>query len=185
MARRRRTSLALRQKLGGAIRLGLVLALLVGVNIYVFFFSPGSLKQVSQAAQAASTRGVADPGLAQPQAVPTPAPVSAPGAPAAPRAKPKKHDGNLKEHEGLGAMLRREGLTPADADGALRALAQAMNFRKEVHAGLGYTVRLDAGGRLEELELRAAPGAIYRVTRGADGKLGAERLASTPRLVHH
>jgi len=170
------------QKLGGAVRLGLVLALLVGVNIYVFFFSRGSLKQVSQAAQAASTRGAADPGLAEPAPVPAPAPAAA--APA-PRAKPKKHDGNIKEHEGLGAVLRREGLTPADADGALRALAQVMTFKKEVHAGVGYTVRLDAGGRLDELELRAAPGVIYRVSRGADGKLGAERLASTPRLVHH
>ncbi len=164
------------------MRLGLVLALLVGVNIYVFFFSPGSLKQVSQAAQAASTRGVADPGLAE--AAPSPVP-SPPAAPSAPRAKPKKREGNLKEHEGLGAMLRREGLTPADADGTLRALAQVMTFKKEVHAGVGYTIRLDAGGRLDELELRSAPGATYRVTRGADGKLGAERLASTSRLVHH
>lgn len=172
----------LRQKLGGAVRLGLVLALLVGVNIYVFFFSPGSLKQVSQAAQAASTRGVADPGLVQPAVAPAPAPAAATPPP---RVKPKKHEGNLKEHEGLGAMLRREGLTPADADGTLRALAQVMTFKKEVHAGLSYTVRLDAAGRLEELELRTAPGVTVRVSRGADGKLAAERLASTPRLVHH
>jgi len=30
------------QRFGGAIRLGLVLAILVGVNVYVFFFSRGA-----------------------------------------------------------------------------------------------------------------------------------------------
>lgn len=195
MARRRRSALALRQKLGGAVRLGLVLAILVGVNVYVFFYSPGSLKSVSQAAQAASLHGADDHGLATTSApaaeatgtgtAPPPPAGTAGPAPATPRAKPRKHDGTLKEREGLGVLLRREGLAPADADGVLRALAAVMSFRKEIHGGLGYTVRLDATGRLDEFELRAAPGVIYRVTRGPEGKLGAERLASTPRLVHH
>jgi len=155
-----------------------VLSLLVGVNVYVFFFSPGSLKQVSQAAQAASTLSPGDPALitAQPEAAPVQGPLPAP-APLVPHAKPKRHDGTLKEHEGLGAALRREGLASPDADGVLRALSPIMNFKKELRAGLGYSVRLDGNGRLEGFELRVGPGVVYHVTRGPDAKLTVDKTA--------
>lgn len=188
MSRRRRPWRAILGQLGGTFRLGVVLALLVGVNIYVFFFSPGSLRQVSQAAQAASTRAPVEDALAEAapaQAAPAATPAASTGTATPPKAKPRKHEGSVKEREGLGAVLRREGLLPRDADAALRALQPIMNFRKELRAGQGYTIRLDAGGRLEALELRVTPTVAYAVTRGPDGKLTAERLASAPRLGHH
>jgi hypothetical protein len=201
VARRRRSSRAFRRQIGGTLRLGSVLAILVGVNIYVFFYSPGSLKQVSDAAQAASTRAPEDRGLlpavapaepvAPPPTTPTGAaaaasPSAAPAAaaaPASPSATPtranrsRRHDGTLRDREGLGAVLKREALASVDADGVLRALQPLMNFKKDLHAGQVYTLRLDANGRLEAFELRAAPGVVYTVVRGADGKLAGARNA--------
>jgi hypothetical protein len=205
VSRRRRSSRAFRRQIGGTLRLGTVLVILVGVNIYVFFYSPGSLKQVSDAAQAASTRAPGDRGL-----VPAPPPsaqavesypataagsasaagaaspaaaTAAAAAPVNPAAlparanRPRRHDGTLRDHEGLGAVLKREALASIDADGVLRALQPLMNFKKDLHAGQTYTLRLDANGRLEAFELRAAPGVVYTVVRGADGKLAGARNA--------
>jgi hypothetical protein len=152
VARKRRK----RRRHGSTLRLFAILVGLVGINVYVFFYSPGNLKQVSQAAQAASVGALAEP-----------APV--PAAPVA-KAAGKKKDGTVKEREGLGAVLRREALLPADADAVLRALQPVMDFKKEIHGGQRYTLRTAADGKLESFELRAASGATYAAVR-EDGKL--------------
>lgn len=137
---------------------------LVGVNVYVFFFSPGSLKQVSQAAQAA-TRAAADE-------KPVPVPPS--------KASVRRKDGSIHEREGLGAALRREGLLLADANAVLRALQPIMDFKKELRAGQRYVLRLAGDGRLDGFELRAAPGLVYSVG-WEDGKLVGKKVESAPK----
>jgi hypothetical protein len=176
VSRRRRSSRKLQERLGGSLRLGAVLATLVGVNVYVFFFSAGSLRQVKQAAQAAATRGPDDPELLGLPGVA--APVAAPVA-ALPEVPVKTRRGVVKERESLGATLRREGLYASDSAGTLRALQPLMNFKKELRAGLAYSLRFDAQGRLERFELRESPALSYVVARGSDGKLSGERLEAS------
>jgi hypothetical protein len=148
------------------------------VNVYVFFFSQGSIAQVKQAAQAASLRAPDDPALSgrappavEGAAAPAPPPVSAVGSGGAIQSR----KGTVRDHEGLGAVLRREGLSGPDADAALRALQPIMNFKKEVRGGQAYTIRL-AGGRLEWFELKVGGGITCTAQRGADGKFAAERV---------
>jgi len=166
MVSRKRRAARVRQGSGqwaATLRLTAVLLVLVGINVYVFFFSSGSLKQVSQAAQAASTHEA------------TPAPAVAPTV-ATPVAHGSRKDGTVREHEGLGGVLRREGLVAADVDAVLRALQPIMGFKRELHAGQKYTVRTGADGRLEGFELRAAPGVVYTVAK-VDGKWTGKKSA--------
>jgi len=146
------------------------LAVLVGINVYVFFFAPGSLRQVSQAAQAASTHS---PDGKEVDPAPPPLPSVAPAA------KSTRRDGTVHEREGLGGVLRREGLASADADAVLRALQPIMGFKRELHAGQKYTLRVGGDGRLEAFELRAEPGVTYTVAR-VDGKWTGKRSPPPP-----
>jgi hypothetical protein len=153
-----------------SLRLAAVLAVLVGVNVYVFFFAPGSLKQVSQAAQAAQT--------GEPIGIDAP-PTRAGPVVAAAAGKGTRKEGMVHEHEGLGAALRREGLAAADADHVLRALAPIMGFKRDVHGGQRYTLRIGADGQLEGFELKAGKGVVFTVAR-VDGKwLGRKAQSST------
>jgi hypothetical protein len=150
-----------------------VLAILVGINVYVFFFSPGSLKQVSQAAQAAATTHDAGGRDLTP---PTPTvPVVAPAA------KASRRDGVVREHEGLSGVLRREGLAPADADAVLRALQPVLSFKRDIRAGQKYAIRLGGDGRLEGFELRAGAGVVYTVGRlDGTGKWSGKKSGPAP-----
>jgi hypothetical protein len=136
-------------------RLFLVFAALVGINVYVFFYSKGSLKVVQQAAQAASTRAAEKP------REPTPLP---------PSVTLTRREGALKEREGLGSALRREGLAAGDVDDALRALRPLLDFKRDLRAGQKYTLRVAPGGRLATFELRAGT-TVYVVSRAPDGRL--------------
>jgi hypothetical protein len=153
----------------GALKLFIVFLVLVGINVYVFFFSPGNLQTVSKAAQAASL-GPA------PKPLPPPAPEPV---------RLVTRDGGVRDGEGLGAALRREGVRAADVDAALRALRPLLDFKRQIHAGQKYRLRLLPGGTLSSLELRA-PSGVYAVARAPDGRLlgGKGRLASRRRPVH-
>jgi murein DD-endopeptidase MepM/ murein hydrolase activator NlpD len=148
------------------IRLGIVFALLVGINVYVFFFSSRSIDEVKKDLPKTEAAQIVDEGAA---ASPSPSPSPSPSA-----EKPgfEKH-GTVKEGEGLGAVLGREGLTPPESNEVIRALAPIMNFKKEIRSGQKYTLRYDAQGRLVGFELRASPVSVYQVERGPDGKLVA------------
>jgi hypothetical protein len=152
------------------LRLTAILLVLVGINVYVFFYSPGNLKQVSKAAQAASVGALAE---VAPAATP-------PVGPAPARPVGKKRDGTVREREGLGAVLKREGLTPADADAVLRALSPVMDFKKEIHGGQKYSLRLGVDGRLDSFELRAGSGVAY-VAEREDGKLVGKKTGAIAR----
>ena len=142
--------------------------LLVGINAYVFLVSPRSLQSVARAAQAASTAKnelqLAPPVESRPLTV---------------------RQGSVREREGLGSALRRDGVAARDVDRALRALRPLIDFRK-IHAGQRYKLALDADGALAAFELRAG-GMVYAVARVPGGKLlGAMApLASKGRSGHH
>ena len=157
--RRRKISRA-----GNTLRLALVVAVLIGVNVYVLFFSSGSLKHVQQAAREA----VAEAGTTIP----------APAAPVVSQ-KPRSVTGKVRDGESLGGVLRREKLRPDDTDATLRALGPVMDFRKEIQSGQKYSIQLDDSGRLTKLELRTVKGPAYVVARDASGNLIA-REGRTP-----
>jgi hypothetical protein len=167
VSRKRRS--ATRTGAQGAFKLFLVFLVLVGLNVYVFFFSPGNLTVVSPAAHTASLWAA-------------PPPVVAPTLPALDL---EKREGAVREREGLGSALRRDGVRAADVDGALRALRPLLDFKKQIVVGQRYTMRLGPEGQLHALELRA-PSGVYGVARVPDGRLlgGKGTLASRRRPVH-
>jgi hypothetical protein len=161
MARRRKSA----RKSGsnnGTLALALVFLALVGINVYVFFFSSRSLHHVSQAAQVNAA------GLDEPQAAPASSAAASVAA-----AQPTRHtDGTIRAREGLGQTLKREGLQPPAVDEVIRALTPVMNFKKDLREGQRYTLETDGAGRVSSFALEASSGR-YHVERGADGKLVA------------
>lgn len=157
MSRKRRAATAAGAQ--GAFKLFLVFLVLAGINVYVFFFSPGNLKSVSRAAQAASLGDA-------PKPLPPPAPM----------ATHTVREGTVRDAEGLGSALRRDGVRASDVDGALRALRPLLDFKRQIQAGQKYRVRLAPGGTLWALELRA-PSGQFGVSRAPDGTLLAGKRA--------
>ncbi len=176
--RRKRTD-----RLRGTIQLAVVFALLVGINVYVFFFSSRSIKQVKKAVPAEGgpppmeKAEMVDPGLAAGEVPGAPAGGDAPPEPPAAIAG-REVPGVVKEGESLGGILRREGLTPPETDEVIRALAPIMNFRKELRTGQKYVMRYDDLGRLIGFTLRVTPLDQYEVVRGPDGKLSGRKVAA-------
>jgi hypothetical protein len=134
-----------------AFKLSLVFLFLVGINVYVFFFSAGSLKSVSRAAQVASL----PPSKTRPAVVPVEPQWTA-------------REGAVRAGEGLGSALRRDGLPAAEVDRLLRALRPLLDFRRDIVVGQKFRVASTAGGRVVSFEMRAA-GVVYAVARAPNG----------------
>lgn len=156
------------------LRLGLVFTVLVGINVYVFFFRAGNVNDLKK--ELDSTRIQNATGLVQ-----RPASAEAPGTrgdgldreagePNAGRAV----EGKVRKGDSLGGLLKREGLATADADQVIRALRPVLDF-KSIREGQVYVIRYDDDGKLESFELRATPVVLYRVERGSDDKLVGKR----------
>ena len=133
----------------GTIRLGLVLAVLVAVNIYVFFIREGtSIPAVKRAS------------------------VNAPAADAGPAAPPaeagRRVKGAVQASDSLGKILRREGLAQPEADALIRALSPVMDLRK-IRAGQSYRLHLDDTGLLLVFEFDVSDSITVRADRAADG----------------
>jgi hypothetical protein len=151
----------------------MVFAVLVGINVYVFFFSPDSLRMVAQAAETVSIKAGRDPRLVLPP-------------PVAVDPTLETREVTLREGEGLGAALRREGLAASEVAASLRALRRLLDFKRDLRPGQKITLRRDSAGRLVVVELRAGKLA-YAVHRAPDGRLlgGKGPLAKAPRVSHH
>ena len=153
-------------------RLFLVLVALVGINVYVFFYSPDSLRMVAQAAETVSLRGTERPLVLPPLVAVEP--------------RLESRQVTVREGEGLGAALRREGLSAAEVDGTLRALRRLCDFKRDLRGGQKVTLRRDSAGRLVVVDLRVG-GIAYAVHRAPDGRLlgGKGPLAKGKRVSHH
>jgi murein DD-endopeptidase MepM/ murein hydrolase activator NlpD len=152
------------------VRLGLVLAVLVGVNLYVFLWrDQTSIPDVMEMAAVASD---GDP-LAH--AGSTPAAADAEAAPSASPEAGRWIDGQVEPDDSLGQILRREGLDPPQADELIRALQPVMDLRK-IRAGQTYRLHLDDDGRVLAFELVVHRTLTLRVDRGADGALSARAV---------
>src|SRR5688572_14369284 len=169
MVERRRMSRRKRRARSGtmrsSIRLGVVLALLVGINVYVFFFRGGtSIPDVQKAVKEAKIPGAPAPGGEAP--APAAKPAAAPAAPAV----GKSLEGTIQKGDSLLKILEKAGVDANEANEVVDALKPIMDF-KNIREGQAWFLRFDDEGGVLGFELRASPVLLFRVERGADGKL--------------
>lgn len=79
-------------------------------------------------------------------------------------------DGAVKSGDSLGRILKRENLTPPEADEVIRALRDHLDFRK-IRPGQTYRMHFDDNGVLLEFEFRVSRTVTVRVQRNDDGDL--------------
>lgn len=155
----------------GGAWVALVLGALVLVNLYVFVWdkktSIGAIqKKASEATPAAS--------------LPSKPLVEAPAAPA-PIAPPAVIEGKVAKGDTLGRLLKRSGLSGAEADEVLRAVADVFDA-KTMRPGQSFRIQRGADGRLELFELVLSKVQTVRAERQADGELAGKADSSQTRI---
>lgn len=147
----------------GTLRLGLVLGVLVVVNLYVFLFrDKTSIPEVMDKARVA-TEPAPPPELPEEPEVLEPEEVG------------RWVTGEVQGGDSLGQILRREGLTPPEADALIRALREHMDLRK-IRAGQKYRIHFDDAGTLLAFEFEVTQLQTVRASRAADGTIQASLL---------
>jgi murein DD-endopeptidase MepM/ murein hydrolase activator NlpD len=152
----------------GSVRLGMVFAILIGVNVYFFFLRGGtSLRALMKTTELAKH----DPSAASAMVTPS-------GGTAQSAARPKSDDATAEEArvvEGVMAdsdtVERRwkgDGLSPKQVNDVAASLGKLFDLRT-VRAGHGYTLRFDGEDHLRSLEYRVSPALAYHVVREGDG----------------
>jgi hypothetical protein len=163
----------------------LVLAALVVVNLYVFVWdkqtSVGAIKR--EAEHATPTAMVPSQPLAP---VVAPGSGSGPGSGSAAQATPAPIgppgliDGKVSKSDTLGRVLKKSGLTAAEADEVIRALSGVFDF-KTLRAGQSYRIERGPDGRVKAFELSVGKLQTVRAERGAGGALVGKADSSQPR----
>lgn len=167
-----------RSRSSSSLRLGVVLAGLVIINLYVFVWRDGtSIQDVMEKASVAGTqKGLfadddeGDPGKA---AAETEAGAIAEDEAADPDGT--VIDADIQSGESLGPILLRAGLTASEADKLLRALEPHVDF-KTIQVGQHYRIELSDTGELSRFELSLSKLERVVVTRTADGTLEAKTI---------
>ncbi|CAN5792173.1 M23 family metallopeptidase [soil metagenome] len=167
---------------GGAWVL-LVLGALVLVNLYVFVWdkktSVGAIKQ-----QAADASAKAPPALIPSQPlVPVVAPAARGALPsaAAPVGPPGSIDGKVGKSDTLGRLLKKSGLSGAEADEVIRALAGVLDF-KTIRAGQSFRIERGPDGRVKLFELIVSKVHTVRAERQPSGELVGKGDTSQTRI---
>ncbi|HEY0190833.1 MAG TPA: M23 family metallopeptidase [Kofleriaceae bacterium] len=161
-----------------------MLGALVIVNLYVFVWnkktSVGAIKREAERATPLATLPsrpldsgvVATPGaVAAGSAAPAPAPIGPPGT----------IDGKVGKTDTLGRVLKKSGLTAAEADEVIRALSGTFDF-KTMRAGQTYKIERGADGRVKVFELVVSKVQTVRAERGPDGLLTGKASNSQTKL---
>src|SRR5262245_19972079 len=171
----------------------LVLAALVVVNLYVFVWdkqtSVGAIKR--EADRATPTAMVPSRPL---EPAPTSAGSAAPAA--APIGPPGVIDGKVGKSDTLGRLLKKSGLSAAEADEVIRSLSGVFDF-KSLRAGQTFRIERGPDGRVKVFELVVSkvqtvraersgpePGPLGSMTRGrgSDGALVGKADNSQTRI---
>ncbi|HEX8109795.1 MAG TPA: hypothetical protein VF516_18820 [Kofleriaceae bacterium] len=157
----------------------LVLAALVVVNLYVFVWdkqtSVGAIRR--EADRATPTATVPPHPLAEPGAGSGSAPPSAPAPPSDP---PGVIQGKVGKSDTLGRVLKKSGLSAAEADEVIRALSGVFDF-KTMRAGQAFRIERGPDGRVKSFELAVGKTGNVRADRGADGALVGKAAGAQPR----
>ena len=170
----------------GTLRLGVVLLGLVLVNLYVFLWRGGtSIPDVMEQAAVASGGGeaaAAQPAHDQPEE----------GDPAEPPAPGDERGGEpddpgrwveseVQDGDSLHKILKREGLTPPEAEAVIRALGSKMDLRS-IKVGQHYRLHFDDAGTLTELEFHISRLSVARVVRDPAGEMVCERTDAETKI---
>jgi hypothetical protein len=150
----------------------LVLAALVVVNLYVFVWdkqtSVGAIRR--EADRATPTAMVPSHPLAEPgRGSGAESGAARPSAPA-PIGPPGVIQGKVGKSDTLGRVLKKSGLSGAEADEVIRALSGVFDF-KTMRAGQAFRIERGADGRVKAFELAVGKTQSVRADRGADGAL--------------
>jgi len=166
-----------------------VLGALVIVNLYVFVWdkktSVGAIKHQAEAATV--TPAAALP--SQPLLAPAPAPAAAQHAAAtaalapapAPVGPPGTIDGKVGKSDTLGRLLKKSGLSAAEADEIIRSLSGVLDF-KTIRAGQTYRIERGPDGRVKLFELVVSKVHTVRAERAATGELVGKADDSQTRI---
>lgn len=148
----------------------LILAALVFVNLYVFVWdkktSVAAIKQKAQEAPAMALPSATLPVTAAPSttnagdASHVPAPVAPPGA----------IEGKVGKSDTLGKLLKKSGLSAAEADEVIRSLSGVLDFKK-IRPGQPFKIERGADGRVQLFELELSKVQKVRTERQGTGEL--------------
>jgi hypothetical protein len=181
----------------------LVLAALVVVNLYVFVWdkqtSVGAIRREADRATPTAMvppHPLAAPGTGSGSAAPSaPAPIGPPGgiersetggggtdgsAGGAGGRAPRGIEGKVGRSDTLGRVLKKSGLTAAEADEVIRALSGVFDF-KTMRAGQTYRIERGPDGRVKSFELAVGKTQNVRADRGTDGALVGKPAGAQPR----
>jgi hypothetical protein len=156
----------------------LVLAALVVVNLYVFVWdkqtSVGAIRREADRATPTAmvpSHPLADAGTGSGSARPSaPAPVDPPGV----------IQGKVGKSDTLGRVLKKNGLSGAEADEVIRALSGVFDF-KTMRAGQAFRIERGPDGRVRSFELTVGKTQTVRADRGSDGALVGTATGAQPR----
>ena len=169
------------RKPGGWV--ALVLGALVVVNLYVFVWdkqtSVGAIKREADRATPAATLPARP--LSEPRAPAAGSGSPAPGIAPAPIGPPGVIDGKVGKSDTLGRVLKKSGLTAAEADEVIRALSGVFDF-KTMRAGQTYRIERGPDGRVKSFELVVSKVQTVRAERGPSGALVGKADNSQTRI---
>jgi hypothetical protein len=141
-----------------------VLGALVVVNLYVFVWDQKTgVRAIKQQAEAKSLPAMAIP--AQPLAE-----APAPAAPANVIPDTKVIEGKVGKADTLGKLLKKNGLTAAEADEIIRALSGVLDFRT-IRAGQPFRIERGGDGRVTHFALELGKGKRAHADRKPSGEL--------------
>ncbi len=146
----------------------LVLGALVVVNLYVFVWdNKTGVRAIRQQAQNT-------PALAMPSAplAPVTAATAVPASPPPVSQSTTVVEGKVSKADTLGKLLKKSGLTAAEADEIIRALSGAVDFRT-IRAGQSYRIERGSDGRVMHFELELSKSHHVRADRQLSGELVA------------
>ena len=163
----------------------LVLGALVVVNLYVFVWdkqtSVGAIKREADRATPTAmvpSRPLEEAGV-RPAQVATA--TGGPAQVAAPIGPPGVIDGKVGKSDTLGRLLKKSGLSAAEADEVIRSLSGVFDF-KTMRAGQTYRIERGPDGRVKAFELVVSKVQTVRAERGPSGALVGKADNSQTRL---
>jgi hypothetical protein len=109
---------------------------------------------------------------------PTPAPIAA-----TPIGPPGVIDGKVARSDTLGRILKKSGLTAAEADEVIRSLSGVFDF-KTMRAGQTYRIERGPDGRVKSFELVVSKVQTVRADRSPGGALIGKAFGSQTRIEH-
>lgn len=157
---RKKKSRKQRKRSRSSLYLGFVIALLVGINLYVFLWRGGtSIPAVMERAAVATGNPLSS----------TETDETSPALTAAPKSTVvRSFDGEVVAGDSMGALLRRSGASAAEADRLIRALASELDLRS-IRPGQTFTADFDQSGLLR-FRYRENRISSVRAVRDTSGK---------------